>query len=79
MGVTITYSCGGWRAARWIATAPQICEGGFVTKRAPSIPDLAPEGWMVYDPYTGCTYCPTCWDSIENDLDEPTAQPGDTP
>lgn len=22
--------------------------------------DLTPEGWMMYDPYTFCTYCPTC-------------------
>jgi len=31
--------------------------------------DIAPEGWVILDPYTGCTYCPTCWAEIER---EPT-------
>lgn len=25
----------------------------------------APEGWMPFDPYTSCTYCPACWASID--------------
>lgn len=29
------------------------------------ISDLAPEGWIAFDPYTQCTYCPECWDEIE--------------
>lgn len=29
-----------------------------------SEPDY-PEGWVPFDPYTGCTYCPDCWASIE--------------
>ena len=28
--------------------------------------DHAPEGWVVFDPYTLCTYCPDCWKSIED-------------
>lgn len=24
----------------------------------------APDGWMAYDPYTGCTYCPACAESL---------------
>lgn len=27
--------------------------------------DVAPDGWIAFDPYTGCTYCPACWKSIE--------------
>ncbi len=23
-----------------------------------------PEGWVSFDPYTGCCYCPECWASI---------------
>ena len=23
-----------------------------------------PEGWMPFDPYTYCTYCPDCWREI---------------
>ncbi len=26
--------------------------------------DMAPEGWIAFDPYTRCTYCPDCWQSI---------------
>ena len=29
-----------------------------------SIESVAPESWVVFDPYTGCTYCPSCWQSI---------------
>jgi hypothetical protein len=27
--------------------------------------DLIPEGWIMFDPYTLCTYCPECWAGIE--------------
>ena len=27
--------------------------------------DVVPEGWVAYDPYTGCCYCPECWQLIE--------------
>ena len=23
------------------------------------------EGWILFDPYTQCTYCPDCWKSIK--------------
>jgi hypothetical protein len=26
--------------------------------------DVAPEGWVAFDPYTSCCYCPACWASI---------------
>ena len=26
---------------------------------------VEPTGWMWCDPYTACTYCPTCWAEIE--------------
>ncbi len=26
---------------------------------------VAPEGWIVFDPYTGCTYCLKCCAEIE--------------
>lgn len=25
---------------------------------------LIPTGWEWCDPYTGCTYCPKCWEEI---------------
>jgi hypothetical protein len=27
--------------------------------------DVVPDGWVAYDPYTYCTYCPKCWEGIE--------------
>ena len=30
----------------------------------------APEGWVIFDPYTACTYCEVCWSSIELGTDE---------
>lgn len=29
-----------------------------------------PEGWMAFDPYTRCTYCPECVESIWPDPEE---------
>ncbi len=26
--------------------------------------DLCPEGWIAFDPYTYCCYCPACWEKI---------------
>jgi len=26
--------------------------------------DVCPEGWIAFDPYTQCTYCPECWAEI---------------
>lgn len=37
--------------------------GGVYLK---TIEDVAPEGWVAYDPYTYCTYCPECWDKVVN-------------
>ena len=25
---------------------------------------LTPDGWVMFDPYTQCTYCPDCWTCI---------------
>jgi hypothetical protein len=71
---TITFSCGGCPA---VATAEQAITRTFVslsgndwgigtwqTSRV-DVEALAPEGWMPFDPYTGCCYCGTCWTAIE--------------
>lgn len=31
--------------------------------------DVKPDGWVAYDPYTGCCYCPDCWTGIESDVE----------
>lgn len=70
MSVTVKFSCSGCDATadgvgpierRWVSTY-----GGKIhhTEQTP-IGDLAPEGWVPFDPYTLVTYCPTCWASIE--------------
>lgn len=39
---------------------------GFGKWLEPSISDaVTPTGWVWSDPYTSCTYCPTCWAGIE--------------
>ncbi|MDX1406789.1 MAG: hypothetical protein R3330_01615 [Saprospiraceae bacterium] len=43
--------------------------GSFYTYREPSMQDIAPEGWVAFDPYTQCTYCPACWESIESPVE----------
>lgn len=30
-----------------------------------------PDGWVAFDPYTSCTYCPKCWASIEGEVEGP--------
>ena len=27
--------------------------------------DATPDGWIAFDPYTKCTYCPTCWAELD--------------
>jgi len=37
---------------------------GFGWVRTDKLSDNAPEGWIVHDPLTHCTYCPECWSEI---------------
>jgi hypothetical protein len=37
---------------------------GFGVWKEPTMADVTPESWVLSDPYTGCTYCPTCWAEI---------------
>lgn len=73
--VTVTYQCSGCGAMA-VAPEQQILRefrslsgqghgiGGYVIEPV-KIESVAPEGWVAYDPYTMCTYCPACWESIE--------------
>ena len=29
-----------------------------------TVKDVAPKGWVPFDPYTHATYCPECWAGI---------------
>jgi hypothetical protein len=33
-----------------------------------AIEDMASKGWVAFDPYTHCTYCPECWKEIMDGL-----------
>ncbi len=73
MSVTIHLSCCGCDATAE-GTAPirrqwvSISGGNLhkVQQVPPTITDLAPEGWVMFDPYTLVTYCPKCWAEIES-------------
>lgn len=78
MSVEITYRCNGCfaeetvsgvRAERVVLTPNVFIRNGVAWDRTrverPSIESVAPDGWMVWDPYTQMTYCPACWASIE--------------
>lgn len=71
-GVTVFFECGGCSAK----TQPQRLSSRFQSmfgdkgwgfghwvNQKPE--DVAPEGWVAFDPYTRCTYCPDCWKEIE--------------
>lgn len=78
MGVTVVFSCGGCDATA-NGTKPirkefrSFSGRGYGFGRAvitPLVEDVAPEGWVAFDPYTYCTYCPKCWNEIVNPEDE---------
>jgi hypothetical protein len=74
--VLVTFACGGCDATTR-GTAPlrkrfvgiNGCDYGLGTYHVDQVAPLAPDGWMVFDPYTMATYCPTCWAEIESDGD----------
>jgi hypothetical protein len=80
VSVDLTYRCNGCDAEATVravrAQRHVLAERVFVvdgvawdrtTVKTPTIESVAPEGWMVFDPYTQMTYCANCWESIESD------------
>lgn len=72
MTVTVQFECGGCFAkasgTKWLEREFHSFSGkgrGFGVHRYTTPQDVAPEGWVAFDPYTGCCYCPECWASIE--------------
>lgn len=37
---------------------------GFGSWEQDGAKDVCPDGWIAFDPYTQCTYCPDCWAEI---------------
>jgi hypothetical protein len=73
MSVKLTFACDGcFKEAPGTASLQKIFVsvsgktyglGSYRYKQSPA--ELAPEGWMPFDPHTQCCYCPECWASIE--------------
>ena len=75
---TITYACDGCCASEVATFAPRnmfkfgkpFTVGGISLQRQTALAQLVnlrgfvPDGWVWPDPYTGCCYCPTCWEGI---------------
>jgi hypothetical protein len=69
--ITLTFECGGCFAkaqgTTWLKREFVSVSGrshGIGSYRYDTPEDVAPEGWIAFDPYTGCTYCPKCWSEI---------------
>lgn len=72
MSVYITLSCDGCHVETGSHRLPhrkfRSFSGkghGFGVWEYPTLDDVKfPEGWLMSDPFTGCTYCPKCWAEI---------------
>lgn len=83
MPVTLTavLSCGGCPAS--VTLEPWLWRSEFVSlsgrdhglgRQVPHEVEIPlPDGWVPFDPYTGCTYCPACWTSINATVEEARA------
>ena len=71
MTVTVHFVCGGCDAeaegTTWLKRESSPVFGNWVTYRTMEPQEVAPEGWIAFDPCTGCCYCPQCWGEIECD------------
>ena len=75
MPVQVTFKCSGcWEAEAGPFTLGkrfQSFDGkgyGWGQYRYDQPADVVPEGWVAYCPYTGCCYCPECWQLIEETM-----------
>ena len=80
MAIKVKYACDGCHieadAATWPRRHFHSINGkgyGFGHWSFDNFNDIAPEGWVPFDPYTGCCYCPKCWDEIESQPSAKTA------
>ena len=58
-----------WKPGDPIPTADDVADDRSERASAAAV-DLTPDGWMVSDPYTHLTCCPTCWAQIDADVAE---------
>ena len=72
MSIKVRFTCDGCDAEADATRLPQrhfhSLNGkgyGFGHWTFDTFDDIAPPGWVPFDPYTGACYCPTCWAEIE--------------
>lgn len=70
--VKVIFQCGGCDAKAEAHVSRQFVSVsgrsyGFGSYVEQKVSDVAPKGWIAFDPYTSCTYCPECWASIEKE------------
>jgi hypothetical protein len=74
MPVTVQFSCGGcfeeakgtkFLRSRFVGINDKSY--GFGHYQVDTIESVTPEGWVAFDPYTGCCYCAKCWIGIVSD------------
>jgi hypothetical protein len=76
--VHVEFRCGGCEAKAWGThwlkrefrsfSGRTYGIGGTVPSN--TIEDITPEGWIAYDPWTYCCYCPKCWTEIQDGSDD---------
>jgi hypothetical protein len=75
VSVRVIFSCGGCDAVvegtKWLSKRFESLSGRDHGFGGPvwdvRVEDVVPEGWVAFDPYTYCCYCPTCWAGITAD------------
>ena len=79
MSVTVKFSCGGCFAEAESTTFLRREFRGVTGKpwgfgrwvNANSIEDVTPTGWVAFDPWTQCCYCPDCYAEILSEQEMP--------
>ena len=71
MSVKVKFECDGCDKDAWgkhrLASKFVSLSGrsyGFGSWHDDKIEDVTPDGWVAFDPYTRCCYCPECWADI---------------
>jgi hypothetical protein len=80
VSVTAHYACDGCSATAEAGPLLRRFEAAFSGRSYgfgryvyDTVESVAPAGWMTFDPYTGCCYCPDCWSSIVAESDRRAA------
>lgn len=82
MSVNVIYSCDGCDSHSEpirLSRQFQSISGrgyGFGSYEYDQPKDKAPDGWVAYDPYTGCCYCPDCWSKLSAEIEEDRRKEG---